>query len=180
MRKVHRIVLTVLTTGFIASSWPLPVDAQDFSAPKSWSFGTQAGALARTYEGAAFIISGNADYRLHSQFSAGALAFASSTTGLTEYAGAFTGSYHRDVGMFTFVPFVGLGVMHAEYEFSKSTGVYIPLGMTAEYRVGPSTFFETNSFRLTGTVIINLHQLRWDDGSPSDPKSLAVMLGVRI
>ena len=108
------IILSASLT--LVVTWaPNSVSAQEFSEPNSWSFGTEAGVQARTAAGTAFILAGHADYRINPTISAGALAWASSATGLTEYAGALVGSYHFEVGEFQVAPFAGMGFLRAHY-----------------------------------------------------------------
>lgn len=157
----------------LVATWaPTPVSAQEFSEPSSWSFGTEAGVQARTAAGTAFIIAGHGDYRFRPSISAGALAWASSATGLTEYAGALVGSYHFEVGKIQVAPFAGMGFLRAHYENEKTGVFYVPVGVRGEYRVGGSTF--------TGSLMINFHQLYFDTNPKWDRGSVAFMLGFKI
>lgn len=163
------ILYALLTVAVI---WAPTASAQEFSEPSAWSFGTEAGIQARTAAGTAFILGGHGEYRLNRSVSAGALAWASSGTGLTEYAGAVVGNYHFSVGEFQVAPFAGLGALRAHYEDEKSTVFYVPVGIRSEYRVGGSTF--------TGALMINFHQLRLETDPKWDRGSVALMVGFKI
>lgn len=156
----------------IAIIWAPTVTAQEFSEPNPWSFGTEVGFQARTASGTAFILAGHGEYKFQPSVSAGALAWASSATGLTEYAGALVGNYHFNLGEFQMAPFAGVGALRAHYENEKATVFYVPVGVRSEYRVGGSTF--------TGAFMINFHQLHLETNPKWDRGSFAIMLGFKI
>lgn len=168
-----RILGIAMLTGLVGLAMTaMAAETQDFSEPNPWSFGSEAGVQARTVGGTAFIVSGHAERRLSGSLSAGIIAFASSAPGLTEYAGALTGGYRMNLGGIPFTPFAGVGALRAHYETDKTSGLYIPVGVRGEYRLGNSTF--------TGTVMVNIHQLDFDILPGHDKGSVAVMLGFKI
>ena len=59
-----------------------------------------------------------------------------------------------------------------DYKESKSSAFFVPVGVTAEYAWKGNVF--------TATVMGGFHQLKFDDDQTEDPKSMSIMLGVRL
>lgn len=147
-----------------------PGFAEDLPGVGTWSAGAEAGAQARTIGGTAFVMRGYAAYRVAPRISTGAMAFASSASGLTEYAAAGIARFHIPAGSVTVVPFAGVGMMSAEYEDDWGSGLYVPVGVTVEKTMNGSLF--------TGTLLVNVHQLKFDVGPGQDRGSVSLMIGV--
>jgi hypothetical protein len=147
--------------------------ADEIYEPGKWNVGTQAGVQMKTAAGSVFTMGVNVDYRVSPQISVGPLAFASSGVDLTEYALAATARYSYAMGSWNVIPFAGLGMISAEFKEAKSSVLYIPIGVTAEYAWRGNVF--------TATVMGGFHKFEFEDVNPAgDPKSLSIMLGVRL
>jgi hypothetical protein len=172
MRTSTKALAGILIAGFVFLVAAPVTEAGDLSSPRRWTVGTQAGIQARTVSGSIFTMGANIDLALSPKFSMGPMGFASSGIDLTEYGVALAGRYHIDKGSWKFVPFAGIGALRAEFKDEKSTGLLVPIGITAEY------FLEGNVF--TGTLMINVHDLEFDTPPGRDRGSVAFMLGVRL
>lgn len=147
--------------------------ADEVYQPRKWNVATQAGVQMKTASGSVFTMGVNVDYQVSPQISVGPMAFASSGVDLTEYALAATARYSYPMGSWNIVPFAGMGMISGDYKESKSSGLYVPVGVTAEYAWRGNIF--------TATVMGNFHQFSYQDVAPGkDPKSMSIMLGVRL
>lgn len=146
--------------------------ADEVYEARKWNVGTMAGVQMKTVSGSVFTMGVNVDYRATPQISVGPMAFASSGSDLTEYALAATARYSYAVGTWNIVPFAGLGMISADYKESKNSALFVPVGVTAEYAWKGNVF--------TATVMGGFHQLKFNDDQTEDPKSMSIMLGVRL
>lgn len=169
MKMLRTLGIAGLATGMLLVL-AAPGFAEDIPGVGSWSAGAEAGAQARTIGGTAFLMRGYAAYRVAPRVSTGAMAFASSASGLTEYAAAGIARFHISAGSLNVVPFAGVGMMSADYQDDWSSGLYVPVGVTVEKAMNGSLF--------TGTLLVNVHHLQFDVGPGRDRGSVGLMIGV--
>ena len=171
MRKIPILLIVVVAVGVLGMG-VTSAEAQETSPSESWSFGGQAGVQARTVGGTAFTMAADVDHRLNPKVGVGVFGFASSAAGLTEFAAAAVGRYRFELVGHQFRVFAGTGAVLATYEGEKSTGIYFPIGVTEEVHWKGTVF--------TGTILLNLHELRFEDRPRWDRRSVALIFGVRI
>src|ERR1044072_3233378 len=87
-----------------------------------WGFGTDLGVTAGTVNDTVFTLGFNADYYLDRAFSAGPMVLISPIGDLTQIAIAGVGRYHIRAGSMRFVPFAGLGLVHADLDRGSGPG----------------------------------------------------------
>ena len=146
-----------------------------------WGFGTDLGLTAGTVNDTVFTLGFNADYYLDRAFSLGPMVLLSPIGDLTQIAIAGVGRYHIRAGSMRFVPFAGLGLVHADLDRGSGPGRidrndtswYIPLGISAEYPINPSLAFAT-------TLIVNLHDIKLDPPVERDRTSVSLLFGMRF
>ena len=146
-----------------------------------WGFGTDLGLTAGTVNDTVFTLGFNADYYLDRAFSLGPMVLLSPIGDLTQIAIAGVGRYHIRAGSMRFVPFAGLGLVHADLDRGSGPGPidrndtswYIPLGMSAEFPINPSLAFTT-------TLIVNLHDIKLDPPVERDRTSVSLLFGMRF
>lgn len=171
MRAIPILLFIVVALG-VSGTGLTSAEAQEFSPSKSWSFGAQTGVHARTVGGTAFTLAADIDYRLQQRVGVGVFGFTSAAAGLTEFAVAAVGRYRFELTGHQFGAFVGVGTTLATYEGDRATGIYFPIGVTEEVRWKGTVF--------TGTLLLNLHELRFDDLPRWDRRSASLIFGVRI
>lgn len=162
------VIVTILTVGG-------PTEAQD-----RWGFGTDVGLWTGTAANTRFAIGFNADYYLDRAFSVGPMMLLAPTGDLTEVAFAGVARYHFRAGAINIVPFAGLGLVHASLSRgngpssvdTNDTSYFIPLGLTLEYQLA-------RKLALATTLMVNLHDLSFDQPVGNDRTSVALMFGVR-
>jgi len=169
MNMLRTLGIAGLATGMLLAL-AVPGFAEDIPRTGHWSAGAEAGAQARTIGGTAFIMRGYAAYHVAPRISTGAMAFASSASGLTEYAAAGIARFHIPAGSMSVVPFAGVGLMSADYQDDWGNGLYVPMGVTVEKAMSGSIF--------TGTLLVNVHHLTFDVGAGRDRGSVGLMIGV--
>lgn len=153
-----------------------PGHAQD-----RWGFGTDVGLWTGTAADTRFAIGFNADYYLDRAFSVGPMVLLAPTGDLTEAAFAGVARYHFRTGAINIVPFAGLGLVHASLSRgngpgsvdTNDTSYFIPLGLTLEYQLA-------RKLALATTLMVNLHDLSFDQPVGNDRTSVALMFGVRF
>ena len=146
-----------------------------------WGFGTDVGLTAGTVNDTVFTLGFNADYYLDRAFSFGPMVLLSPIGDLTQIAIAGVARYHVRAGSMRFVPFAGLGLVHADLDRGSGPGRidrndtswYIPLGMSAEFPINPSLAFAT-------TLIVDLHDLKLDPPVERDHTSVSLLFGIRF
>jgi hypothetical protein len=146
-----------------------------------WGFGTDIGLWTGTTNNTVFAVGFNLDYYLDPAFSFGPMLIITPVGDLTQIAMAGVARYHIRLRSFNIVPFAGLGLVHADLDRGtgpgridkNDTSHFIPLGIAAEYQLGPKIALST-------TLMINLHDLNLDPPVGQDDNSVALMFGMRF
>jgi hypothetical protein len=146
-----------------------------------WGFGTDVGLTAGTVNDTVVTLGFNADYYLDRAFSFGPMVLLSPISDLTQIAIAGVARYHLRAGSMAFVPFAGLGLVHADLDRGSGPGQidrndtswYIPLGISAEFPINPSLAFATS-------LIVNFHDIKLDPSVERDHASVSLPFGIRF
>ena len=173
MTRIHVLLILVM----LCFSLPAIGQAQE----PTIGFGTDVGIWTGTSDGTEFALAFHFDYYIDPSFSVGPLILFTPTGDLTQVAFAPVARYHLELEQFSIVPFAGVGFVHASLDRGQGagridrsdTGLYIPLGLTAEYPV-------SQTISLATTFLFNLHDI--DLGAPvgRDRSSFAVLFGFRF
>lgn len=162
-------MLTLLAAG--------PAAAQE----NRFGFGTDLGVWTGTVADERFALGFNLDYFISPAFSVGPMVLFAPTGDLTEIAFAPVARFHIRLTHVNFVPFAGVGFVHANLDEGQGPGriddsdtsYYIPLGLTAEVPV-------SDHIALAGTLLVNLHNLELGPPVREDDTSVALMFGLRF
>jgi hypothetical protein len=154
-----------------------PAQAQD----GKWGFGTDVGFWTGTTNDTVFALGFNLDYYLDPAFSVGPMLLLAPVGDLTQIGIAGVARYHIRLRSINFVPFAGLGLLHADMDRGtgpgridkNDTSHFIPLGISAEYQLAPK-------IALSSTLMINLHDLNLDPPVGKDTNSIALLFGMRF
>ena len=174
----HRAGLAGVVTGLIVL---MAAGVGHGQEANRWGFGTDLGLTAGTVNDTVFTLGFNADYYLDRAFSFGPMVQLSPIGDLTQIAIAGVGRYHVRAGSMTFVPFAGLGLVHADLDRGRGPGRidrndtswYIPLGLSAEFPINPRLAFAT-------TLIVNLQDIKLDPPVERDRTSVSLLFGIRF
>jgi hypothetical protein len=182
MRQLIIPVLPVLLMVSLAAWFgPCVFEGTAHAQDGKWGFGTDIGFWAGTTKDTVFAIGFNLDYYLDPAFSFGPMLMITPVGDLTQVAMAGVARYHLRLRSINIVPFAGLGLIHAALDRGSGpsridkndTSHFIPLGVAAEYQLGPKIALST-------TLMINLHDLNLDPPIGQDDNSVALMFGMRF
>ncbi|HET6675875.1 MAG TPA: hypothetical protein VFG71_11065 [Nitrospiraceae bacterium] len=152
-----------------------------FAQENRWGFGTDLGVWTGTTDGSVFALGLHLDYYLDHNFSFGGLTLFTPAGDLTQVGIAGAAKYHlRFPNGVNLVPFVGLGLIHADLDRGRGAGRidrndtshFIPLGLSLEYQVGPTIAFSS-------TLMVNPHHITLSPPVPDDSTSVALLFGIR-
>ncbi|MDQ7086343.1 MAG: outer membrane beta-barrel protein [Acidobacteriota bacterium] len=146
----------------------------------SWGYTGQIGILSGTVDNTAFAVGLTSEYYVAPAFSVGGDFLLSPTGDLTLLSGAVTARWHFDMAPVEITPFIGVGLIYADYERgsgpgrfnSDDVGTILPLGLQVDRRFNPS-------LSIGGSFALNLTSLDFGGPVGEDKSFTSFMLTLR-
>ena len=165
------ILVTILVVGTATPAW---------AQVGSWGYTGQIGMLSGTVDDTAFAVGLVSEYYLAPAFSVGGDLLLSPTGDLTLLSGAATARWHFDLDPVEVTPFIGLGLIYADYDHGSGAGRFnaddvgtiLPLGLQVDRR------FNEN-LSIGGSFALNLTSLDFGGPVGKDKSFTSFMLTLR-